>query len=231
MILVVTATANEMKAAFGFAGVPKVEQGEAVEFELNGHKLLLAVTGVGLVNAALAIGPLLQTSGLTGVVNLGIAGAYRFDEFPLCSTTYSWVENWPEYGLLGEDGGVDPKAIGFPQGEVRGEVIWNRVKLNPINDAEAMGLPLNESWLRASSVSVSSVTGTPTRAGWLKMSCGADVENMEGFALGYATGAQDIPFLEVRTISNLVGSREEDEWDLKGALAALETATRELFAG
>lgn len=231
MLLVATATANEMKAAFSFCDAPRVEQGETVEFELNGHKLLLTVTGVGLVNAALAAGRLLERPGLDGVVNLGIAGSYEFGDFPLCATTYAWLETWPEYGLLGEDGSVDPKALGFAQGTVRDEPIWNRVKLNPINDAQAMNISLSEKWLRASSVSVGSVTGTPDRAGWLKISCNADIENMEGFALGYATGMKKIPFLEVRTVSNLVGSRYEEEWDLKGALATLGNATQELFTG
>ena len=77
MIIVATATSKEMKASFGFADAPAVEQGESVEFTLNGRELLLTVTGVGLVNAAMAAGRLLGRPGLTGMVNLGIAGAYE----------------------------------------------------------------------------------------------------------------------------------------------------------
>lgn len=231
MLLVVTATSKEMKAAFGFAGAPAVEQGQAVEFELKGRKLLLAVAGVGLVNTALHGGRLVQRPGLTGVINMGIAGAYDIEEFPLGSTGYVWQETWPEYGLLDEDGRVDPKAIGFPHDYVDGEPIWNRVKLNPVNDAQIMKLPLDKNWLRASSVSVSSVTGTPERAGWLKTACNANIENMEGFALAYAATLKGLPFLEVRTISNLAGSRFEEEWDVKASLKALEDATKKLFMG
>lgn len=231
MICVVTATSKEMKSAFGFAGAPAVAQGETVEFELNGRKLLLAVSGVGLVNTAMTAGRLLETEGLTGVVNLGIAGAYDVEEFPLGTAAYVWQETWPEYGLLDEDGRVDPKAIGFPQGEVGGRQVWNRVLLNPVNDAESMGLTMPEKAGRASSVSVSGVTGAADRAGWLKTAYNGDIENMEGFALAFATMQKGLPFLEVRTISNLVGSRYEEDWDLKGALSALGGAAKQLFSG
>lgn len=230
MLLVATATANEMKAAFG-PDAPAVQQGEAVEYELNGRRLLLAVTGVGLVNAALAAGRLLEREGLEGVVNLGIAGAYDVEAFPLCTIAFVWRETWPEYGLLGEDGRVDPKKIGFPLGEIAGQPVWNRVKFNPVNDAMAMNLPLGEGWSRASSVSVNSVTGDPARAGWLKTSQSGDIENMEGFSLGFAALQRGLPFLEVRTISNLVGSRYEEDWNLKGALKGLRSVVQTLFPG
>ncbi|BCS88508.1 futalosine hydrolase [Pseudodesulfovibrio sediminis] len=228
MILVVTATAKEMKSAFPHA--PRVEQGEAVEFVFQGKPLLLAVTGVGLINASMAAGRLLAREDISGVVNVGIAGAYNEEEFPLLSTCYAWQETWPEYGLLDDEGRVDPKGIGFAQGEIDGTVIWNRVKLNPVNDAEAMGLKLGKTWLRASSVSVSSVTGTFTRAGWLKVICNGDMENMEGFGLAYAARQMGLPFLQLRTLSNVVGSRDSVDWDLKGALRGLEAAVQMLFA-
>jgi len=231
MFLITTATSKEMKATFGFAGAPKVEQGEIAEFELGGHKLLLNVTGVGLVNTAMAAGRLLEQYRFKGALNFGIAGAYDVEEFPLASTTYAWQETWPEYGLLDEQGRVDPEAIGFAQGHVNGEAIWNRVKLNPVNDAEAMGLPLGEKWLRASSISVSSVTGDAQRAGWLKTAYNADIENMEGFAIAFAAMQKGVPFLEMRSVSNLVGSRYTEDWDVKGALAALGEAAKQLFSG
>lgn len=230
MLIIATATTKEMNATFGFAGAPKVEQGQAVEFEYGGRHFLLTVTGVGLVNTALTAGRLLDKPGIEGVLNFGIAGAYDVEEFPLGRACFAWQEIWPEYGLLDEEGSVDAEGIGFPQGEVDGQPVWNRVKLNPTNDVERMGLTLPEDCLRASSLSVSSVTGAADRAGWLKTAYNADLENMEGFALAFAVMQKNIPFLEIRTVSNLVGSRYAEDWDVKGALRALgETASR-LFA-
>lgn len=228
MLLVLTATPNEMRAAFPDA--PVVASGGTAEHAVGGRNLLLGVTGVGLVNTALNVGTWLGGRDLDGVVDLGIAGGYDLGETPMGTVCFAWQETWPEYGLLGEDGAADPKAIGFAQGEAEGRKIWNRVKLSPVRDAARMGLALGDGWTRVSSVTVSGVTGTPERAGWLKIFCNGQMENMEGFAAAYAAALRELPFLEVRTISNLVGSREPEDWDLKGALRSLKGAADTLFA-
>ncbi|WP_285905689.1 futalosine hydrolase [Pseudodesulfovibrio pelocollis] len=231
MIIVVTATSKEMQAALGGKGAPVLEQGETAEFSLGGLDLLLAVSGVGLVNTALTAGRLMALPSVTGVVNLGIGGAYEVARFPIGSCVYAWRETWPEYGLLDEEGRVDPKGIGFSQGEVAGKPVWNRLVLNPVNDAATMGLSLPAGCARGSFVTVSSVTGTPERAGWLQMACSADVENMEGFALAFGAARAGLPFLQVRSVSNVAGSRDRADWDLKGALRALGDFAPRLFTG
>ena len=228
MLLVLTATANEMRAAFPAA--PAVGQGETAEHAVGGRTVLLGVTGVGPLNTALCAGRWLTRPDVDGVVDLGIAGGYDLAETPMGSTCFAWQETWPEYGLLDEQGAADPKGLGFAQAETDGGKVWNRLKLSPVRDAQTMGLTLGEGWQRAAGVTVSGVTGTPERAGWLKIACNGQMENMEGFAAAYAATLGGLPFLEVRTISNLVGSREPGDWNLKGALRSLHGAANTLFA-
>jgi futalosine hydrolase len=228
VLLVLTATANEMRAAFPEA--PAVGQGETAEYEVGGRTVLLGVTGVGLLNTGLRAGQWLARPDVDGVVDLGIAGGYDLGETPMGSTCYAWQETWPEYGLLDELGAADPKGLGFAQAETGGGRIWNRLKLFPVRDAAEMGLTLDGGWMRVAGVTVSGVTGTPERAGWLKIACNGQMENMEGFAAAYAATLRGLPFLEVRTISNLVGSREPGDWNLKGALRSLHNAAATLFA-
>ena len=49
----------------------------------------------------------------------------------------------------------------------------------------------------------------------------AGLENMEGFAVAYACARMDIPCVGIRSVSNKVGPRAQDEKDFPGALAAL----------
>ncbi|MEZ7197635.1 futalosine hydrolase [Pseudodesulfovibrio karagichevae] len=228
MLLVLTATANEMRAAFPAA--PAVGQGETAEYEAGGRTVLLGVTGVGLLNTALRAGQWLVRSDVDGVVDLGIAGGYDLHETPMGSACFAGAETWPEYGLLDAHGAADPMGLGFAQAEAGGSRIWNRLELSPERDAQRMGLALGHGWLRATGVTVSGVTGTPERADRLKLSCNGQMENMEGFAAAYAAILRGVPFLEVRTISNLVGSREPGDWNLKGALRSLHDAANTLFA-
>ncbi|EGB14970.1 futalosine nucleosidase [Pseudodesulfovibrio mercurii] len=223
-----TATANEMRAAF--PGGPVPAQGGTAAYELGGHALLLAVSGVGLVNTALMAGWLLGRADVAGAVNLGIAGGYDLQRTPLLRACFAEGEVWPEYGLLGADGLADARGIGFAQGRVRGEQVWDRLELSPREDAEAMNLGLGADWTPVTGVTVSGVSGTPERAALLREARGGGMESMEGFGLAYAAALAGKPFLEVRTISNLAGSRGAGDWDLKGALRALAGATATLFA-
>jgi futalosine hydrolase len=46
---------------------------------------------------------------------------------------------------------------------------------------------------------------------------------MEGFALAWPCLKYGIPFAEVRCVSNVVGSRQKEDWDIRGALGELGT--------
>ncbi|MNJ47699.1 Futalosine hydrolase [compost metagenome] len=45
---------------------------------------------------------------------------------------------------------------------------------------------------------------------------------MEGFGVAYAAQQAGIPVLELRTISNIVGPRQRDLWNIPAALQALK---------
>lgn len=47
------------------------------------------------------------------------------------------------------------------------------------------------------------------------------VESMEGAALHYVALMEKIPFLQIRSISNYVGERNKDKWELTAAINAL----------
>ena len=222
MIAIITATEKEMKSAMAFAsGVPVVRQGEAASFAVQGRQLLLCVSGVGVINAALCAGRILARGDVRGVVNLGVAGAFDLEGFPFGTAFKVWREIWPEYGLLTEDGIVSPVSIGLPQGVLNGKPVWDKVKVPGEKNAALMGLELPTDLRSASSLTVSGVTGSSVRAGWLRIAYSVDIENMEGYALAFACAMSGVPFLEIRAISNMVGSREPEDWDLDGALTAL----------
>lgn len=49
----------------------------------------------------------------------------------------------------------------------------------------------------------------------------ADIESMEGAALHYVCLQEKIPFLQIRSISNLVGERDKTKWKIKEAVENL----------
>ena len=74
---------------------------------------------------------------------------------------------------------------------------------------------------------MTTATGTDERAAELiRRHPDAVGEAMEGFGVAAAAELADLPFAEVRAVSNLVGPRDRDAWRLDLAFAALTAAAR-----
>ncbi|WP_084604492.1 futalosine hydrolase [Desulfonatronum thioautotrophicum] len=244
-LIVATATTMEMRAAFPTLvghlprehGWSRMTLPNVREYRDTPWKdVVLLVTGVGVVNAAFALGRLLgclasdapeSSPPPAGVLNLGVAGAFSLGQLPLATTVVVSTEIWPEYGLL-HDSGIDPKGIGLPQGKIGGQPVWDQLRLSPRQNAQQMGLNIS-SLPEVIGLTVSGVTGTSERARALQSRYACEIETMEGFALAWACCLAEMPFVQVRTISNLVGSREAVHWDLSGAKQALSTTVRGLL--
>lgn len=54
------------------------------------------------------------------------------------------------------------------------------------------------------------------------------IETMEGAALHYVCLQENVPFLQLRTISNYVGIRDKTKWKMKEAVENLNTALLEI---
>jgi futalosine hydrolase len=231
-LIVATATAMEMRAALpGLSRhVPMEHEWNRLSVPTGGlhgrhwEVLVLLVTGVGPVNAGIALGRLLGSLSPdslrgapepVGVLNLGVAGAFSLKRLPLETAVVVTDEIWPEYGLL-KASGLDPKGIGLAQGKAGGEPVWDRLRLTPESCARQIGLDIS-GLTKAVGLTVAGVSGTPERAEALRTRYACDIETMEGFALAWACSLARVPFVQARTISNLVGSRDAAHWDLNRA--------------
>jgi len=230
-VLVVAATGLELRAALKLeADAP---QGRLFETSAYGRPVLALVTGIGVVNAALALGRALERADVSGVLNLGVAGSFDLAAHPLGCVRLVEREIWPEYGLLSSGAvAAEARALGFALNGVAvsaADAIFERLAWDA--PAEARRLGLDPSGLaRATSLTVSGVTADAARARALSARFDAGLENMEGFALAYGARRSGLPFAELRAVSNAVGSRPPQAWNLPGALAALGRASQQILA-
>ncbi len=168
-------------------------------------------TGVGPVEAALGTARALAAHPYDAVINAGIAGGFR-DRCTVGDVVVCAREDYAELGL--EDGSAFPLPGGL---ELVRHVEAHESLLRPFL---AGLIPV----IVGRGVTSASVTTTTARAFVLAHRFRADVESMEGFAVLRAAHAADIPAIEIRGVSNLVGDRASNEWNFRaGAEAAVAT--------
>ncbi|MDR2572969.1 MAG: futalosine hydrolase [Desulfovibrio sp.] len=225
-LLICAPTAGELAALLPNAALESVKEMRPAPAQVKQGQALACVIGVGPVNAALAMGGALaeaRAAGtpVTAVVLAGLAGAFDLARLPLLSLCLVKEEIWPEYGL--HDGTcVTARAFSFPlwrRDPHDGEDVYDRLSLA---EPGAAGFSLQNGLLaECRSLTVAGVSASHGRAGDMARRYGADLENMEGFAVAYACARHGIPCIEARSVSNKVGPRAGDEKDFPGALRRL----------
>ena len=247
--IIAAATAMEMRAVIEGLRLDAAspDAGGTAAVRVRDMPVRLAVTGIGPLAAAFCAGRLAGRNFLSpetcrGVLCAGIAGTYDAAAAPIGSVALADKEIWPEYGLFTETG-VDAKALGFPLAGNKNDTapppVWDSLALDPGAAFAAMGLydprtaprmAENPPVRTGPSITVAACSGTPARAREIAARHAALTENMEGFPLALAAWQADVPFAEMRAVSNIVGDRSRDAWDIPASLAALSRAVSLVFS-
>ncbi len=229
-IAFITATAKEMKSATAVLSnhVAPPDRG-FVSMRLPSGRLDLVVTGIGPINAGIETGAYLaQHHDIDVVCLLGIAGSFDLNQAGLGDIVCVTKEIYPEFGLVTPNG-VTTDHFGFSQYENESVRIDQSISLHPEQIAAKRAFSLPVSWRTGTSLTVAGVSATPERAGHLQSLHHPLLENMEGFAVALACCVQHVDCIEVRTVSNRVGSRDKADWRIKDALASLSGVGNTLF--
>jgi futalosine hydrolase len=200
-ILIVTAVEAEAEAVR--RGLPEAPHGVTVLAGGVGSALAAAAT-----SRALAL-----DSGYDAVLSLGIGGAFP-GKAELGALLLARRVVAADLGADSPAGFLSVDELGFGSASLDG----GRV---PGLDA-VVGTILT----------VQTGTGTDERAAELMRRHPAAVgEAMEGYGVAAAAELAELPFAEVRAVSNLVGKRDRDAWRLDLAFAALTAAATPIAEG
>lgn len=172
--------------------------------------------GIGRVNAAAATTEaILQQGPFDAVLSAGIAGSLPGADLAIGDTIVAEACVYAEEGLQTPEAFHDMAAMGFSLGDFEGNVV-------PV-DGQLLERVLEQVPI-GRIATVATCSGTDLQAETIARRTGAIAEAMEGAAVVHAARRLKIPSIEVRTISNTTGDRQQQTWDLKGALAALGEA-------
>ncbi len=170
----------------------------------------ILITGVGSPACTYALTKRLQQTNYDFIIQAGIAGTFK-NSFPLGETFIIKNDVFADLGIyenerfftLFDKKFADPNAIPYQNGRLE----------NPLENK--FNVPT------ANSITVNTVTDDFSQSQIFKKKYDPDVESMEGAAFHYVCLQENIPFLQLRSISNFVGERVKTNWKMKESIERL----------
>jgi futalosine hydrolase len=219
---------NEGELIFSqFSGVQTETKGdlEIHRGVLANKELIIAFSGLGKINAAAAAAAILSNYSVSRLWMWGSAGAYDLAGVEIKDVALASEEILGDEGVATISSWQPLDVIGIPLVDTKGEPMFNRMDVDPLELKRSRKL-LDE-WESMDSlprihvgpfVTVSAVSGSIARARRLSNLYGALCENMEGGAVAQVCLRYQVPFLEIRGLSNWAGDRNKKRWQLSKAL-------------
>lgn len=216
MILVVCATEFEIQ--------PLLEQKL-----VQGTDLRYLVTGVGIVETSIALTRLLamEAGNFHAVINIGVAGAYIYDEKNRADLLDICIAEHEHFGDLGicYDDHIEPFAQHLLHAACYNLDSDLKTQAETLLLAEGLDSRCGEF------VTVNAVSATERRGSTIGRRHMGLCENMEGAAVARVCGEFAVPVLEIRTISNLVEDRNRENWRLQEACELVGKAAAIVLRG
>ena len=191
----------------------------ATEFEIKPlietqKKAEILITGIGITATIYHLTKRLLTHHYDFVIQAGIAGMFP-GKFTLGAVVAVKEDAFADVGIeekgelrtLFEYGFLDKNEFPFSDGKL----------LNPSVILEK--IPLHA----ATAITVNMVSDNFIRNENFRQKYHSDIECMEGAAFHYVCLQQKIDFLQIRSISNVVGERDKSRWAIDSAIRNLNS--------
>jgi futalosine hydrolase len=218
-ILYVTASGAESEALKKISGI--VYSSDV--FRLGAKEIRLLVTGVGCMSTAWALREWLSVNETPDlIINGGIAGSYNPDikvgdvVMPLSDCfADSGIEDGENFNTLFEAGLAGKDDFPFSSGLI---CVDNRY-----SDS------LKDIIRQVKAITVNTATGSDATRKRLENKFNPDIETMEGATFFYICKRENLRFLAIRAISNVVEQRNRDKWNIPLALDNLSEKLKEII--
>lgn len=219
-ILLVAATEAEIALSTEYMG----REGKPVSgntIGLHGHNITLCITGVGMTATAHAVTRALLTGKYDLAIQAGVGGSFD-RHIPLGSVVFVTADRFGDLGAEDKGNYIDIFDLGLVDKDgfpFTGGIL--PAPSHPVH--EKITLP------RVSALTVNTVTGHTPTIERLQAMYGCQTESMEGAAFHYVCLCENVPFVQLRAISNYVEPRNRENWQMKKAIVALNDYLAQLL--
>ena len=187
---------------------------EIEPFTATNPKTDVLITGVGVPNTIYHLQKRLHQIDYDLIIQAGIAGT--FDQHILLGQTVFvkqdcfadlGIEEKEMYTPIFETGFVDKNEFPFSHG-------W---LVNTSAYLQTTDLSLTKA------ITVNKISDSALQNQQFIKQFNPEIETMEGAALHYVCLQENIPFIQLRTVSNFVGDRDKTKWKMKEAIENLNS--------
>lgn len=205
-VIITASTVGEWMPTF--VQLNKLYTGESERLKVQFYQ-----SGVGMLSSAVAFTRLALEDKPDLVIQIGIAGAFN-KKLALGKVV---VVNEEILGDIGVEEGGNWKDIFDLKLEKSSYHPFEKRKLpNPwLSKYNLLKLP------EVNAISVNEISTNKQRIEALSKKYKPTIETMEGAALHYVCRETNIPFLQIRSISNYVGERDKSKWKINHSIEQL----------
>jgi futalosine hydrolase len=189
-------------------GFEKIEE-NLYKLESTENSYTLLISGVGITSTSFELTKFLILNKIDKVINIGIAGAYN-KNVKLGEIFEISSECFADFGITTMDGFLPMHSQNF----YKDSTFDSKGKIN--SNTETGLKP-------ASSNTVNSCTGSEIASICIQADFPSDIENMEGASVFYVCKKLDISCTQIRSISNHVGERDKEKWEIEKSIVNLNS--------
>ncbi|MBL7697349.1 MAG: futalosine hydrolase [Chitinophagaceae bacterium] len=212
-ILLVSSTENEIRPALNWLSSSKGI--------VNGHEIETLITGVGSTATAYALTRQLLWRAPEMVIQAGIGGSFR-EEFPPESIAFIIEDVFADLGAYQNGEFTDIFDLGLAASDEH--PFTNRLLANPHTEMwTKFGLP----FVRGATINC--ISSTADQVATIRRKYDPVIESMEGAALHYTCLMENIPFIQLRAVSNFAGERNKNNWKMMEAIAVLNEKLKRIL--
>ena len=180
-----------------------------------GHDVVRLITGVGMVATAALCAKALARGTYGLALNFGVCGSFDPALPPGC-VVHVVADRLAELGAEDGDALLTLEQLGLAgQHEM--------VNAAPPGNVALARLP------SVRGITVNTVHGNAASIAAVRRRFDPQVESMEGAAFMYACLINDVPFAQVRAVSNVVEPRNKAAWKMAEAMVSLADAARDIL--
>lgn len=203
-LLIIAATAAEIQPSIDFL--------EKKNFIIQPHEAQVLITGVGAVATTYLLTCNINNRRPDIIIQAGIAGSFREDApgkaVAVAQDAFGDIGVWENDQFKNI---FDLKLASDNEAPFS-----NRSLVNPHQKLMLLcGLE------QVKAITVNEILTDIKKIEWYKQNLSPVVESMEGAAFHYVCLQENIPFLQLRAVSNYIGERDKKKWNLPQAIGKL----------